>query len=71
MSVWRAREAKNIEGNAAFCRVRGEAPERPYSGQFVVRVEPTLHKAVVTAAKRAGLSLNKFVAATLERASAP
>ncbi len=53
----------------AFCRERGEEPERPYSGQFMVRVEPPLHRAVVTAARRAGLSLNKWVAATLERAT--
>ena len=53
----------------AFCRARGEEPEKPYSGQFVVRVDPPLHKAVVTAAKRAGLSLNRWVAATLERAA--
>jgi predicted HicB family RNase H-like nuclease len=35
----------------------------------MVRVDPSLHKAVITAAKRAGVSLNKWVAATLERAT--
>ena len=53
----------------AFCRARGEEPERPYSGQFLVRVDPPLHRAVVGAARRAGLSLNKWVAATLEHAT--
>lgn len=62
--------AGSVEDYLAFCKERGEEPEKPYSGQFVVRVEPPLHKAVVTAAKRAGLSLNKWVAATLERAAA-
>jgi len=62
--------ADSIADYLTFCRERGEEPEKPYSGQFVVRVEPPLHKAVVTAARRAGLSLNKWVAATLERASA-
>jgi predicted HicB family RNase H-like nuclease len=61
--------ADSIADYIAFCRERGEEPEKPYSGQFVVRVEPSLHKAVVTAAKREGLRLNKWVAATLERAS--
>jgi predicted HicB family RNase H-like nuclease len=37
-------------------------------GQFIVRAEPSLHKAMVSAAKRAGVSLNKWVTATLERA---
>ena len=36
--------------------------------QFVVRAEPSLHKAMSSAAKRAGMSLNKWVTATLERA---
>ena len=51
----------SVEDYLAFCNERGEAPEKPFSGQFVVRVEP--------AAKRAGVSLNKWVARTLERAA--
>ncbi len=62
--------ADSVEDHLAFCRERGEEPERPYSGQFVVRVDPLLHRAVASAAKRAGASLNKWVAATLERAVA-
>ena len=62
--------AGSVSDYLAFCKARGEAPEKPYSGQFVVRVDPPLHRAVVTAAKRAGVSLNKWVAATLERAAA-
>jgi predicted HicB family RNase H-like nuclease len=58
----------SIEDYLAFCKARGEEPEKPYSGQFVVRVDPPLHKAVVTAAKRAGVSLNKWVATTLASA---
>ncbi len=62
--------AASVEDYLAFCRARGEEPERPYSGQFVVRVEPPLHRALASAAKRAGVSLNKWVAAALERAAA-
>ena len=62
--------AESIADYLAFCRERGEDPEKPYSGQFLVRVDPPLHRAVVTAAKREGISLNKWVAAALERASA-
>jgi predicted HicB family RNase H-like nuclease len=60
--------ADSIEDYLAFCRERGEDPEKPYSGQFVVRVDPPLHRAVVKAAKRDGVSLNKWVANTLESA---
>ena len=61
--------ADSVEDYLAFCRDRGEDPDKPFSGQFVVRVDPPVHKAVVTAAKRAGLSLNRWVAAALERAA--
>jgi predicted HicB family RNase H-like nuclease len=60
--------AESIEDYLAFCAERGEEPEKPFSGQFVVRAEPTLHKALTIAARRAGLSLNKWVTSTLERA---
>ena len=59
----------SVDDYLAFCAERGEEPEKPFSGQFVVRVEPVLHRAVVSAAKRAGISLNKWVARTLERAT--
>src|SRR3954447_10015613 len=60
--------ADSVEDYLAYCKERGEEPEKPFSGQFVVRAEPTLHKAIVSAAKRAGVSLNKWVTTTLERA---
>ena len=62
--------ADSVEDYIDFCAQRGEAPEKPFSGQFVVRVDPPIHRAVATAAKQAGMSLNKWVAVTLERAAA-
>ncbi len=59
--------ANSIEDYLAFCAERGEEPEKPFSGQFVVRTEPILHKAISSAARRAGVSLNKWVVTTLER----
>jgi predicted HicB family RNase H-like nuclease len=60
--------AASVEDYLAFCRQRGEEPEKPFSGQFVVRAEPALHKAMFSAAKRAGVSLNRWVTSALERA---
>lgn len=60
--------AASMNDYFAFCKARGEAPEKPFSGQFVVRAGPSLHKAMAGAAKSAGISLNKWVTATLERA---
>ena len=59
---------ESVDHYLAFCAARGEEPEKPYSGQFVVRTEPDLHRAIVTAAKRAGISLNRWVTGALERA---
>ena len=63
--------ADSVEDYIAFCRARGEEPEKPFSGRFVVRTEPAVHRAIHAAAKRAGISLNKWVAAALERAATP
>jgi predicted HicB family RNase H-like nuclease len=60
--------ADSVEDYVEFCRERGEEPEKPFSGQFVVRTEPELHKAITVAARRAGTSLNKWVTATLSAA---
>lgn len=60
--------AGSVEDYLAFCKERGEEPEKPFSGQFVVRTEPMLHKDISVAARRAGVSLNKFVTSTLEKA---
>lgn len=60
--------AASIEDYLAFCKKRGEEPEKPYSGQFVVRTDPSLHRDFSAAARRAGVSLNKWIATTLEKA---
>lgn len=58
---------ESVDDYLAFCEGQGEEPEKPFSGQFVVRVPPQLHRAAASAARRSGLSLNKWVARALER----
>lgn len=60
--------AGSIDDYRALCKARGEEPDKPYSGQFVVRTDPVLHKDVSNAARRAGVSLNRFVTTALEKA---
>ena len=55
-----------IADYVAWCRDRGKEPEKPYSGNFTLRVSPELHRRVAVAAARAGKSLNGFVAETLD-----
>lgn len=53
----------------AFCEERGEDPERPFSGQFVVRTNPQAHRMAALAAKSTGMSLNAWVSSVIENAS--
>ena len=51
----------SVDDYLEFCAGRGEAPEKPYSGKFVVRVEPEIHKNITIEARKAGKSLNVWV----------
>lgn len=51
----------SVEDYLEFCAERGEEPEKPYSGKFLVRVEPEFHKEIVIHAKMEGKSLNAWV----------
>jgi predicted HicB family RNase H-like nuclease len=60
--------ADAIADYVEWCRERGKEPQRPYSGNFTMRMSPELHRRVATAA-RSGKSVNTFVAETLERSA--
>ena len=62
--------ADSIDDYIEYCRELGEEPEQPYSGQLLVKVEPGLHRAVVSAARRSGVTPDEWVAQALERATA-
>jgi predicted HicB family RNase H-like nuclease len=51
----------SIEDYLAFCSERGEKPEKPVSGRFVVRIPPDLHRAAIVAAAHENVSLNSWV----------
>ena len=59
---------ESVEDYLAFCAERGEPPEKPFSGKFVVRIDPELHRRCTVAARLGGKSLNAWVAEVLERA---
>ncbi|MBW4445551.1 MAG: type II toxin-antitoxin system HicB family antitoxin [Spirirestis rafaelensis WJT71-NPBG6] len=44
-----------------FCKERGEEAEKPFSGKFVVRINPSLHKEISIKAKKEGQSLNAWI----------
>jgi predicted HicB family RNase H-like nuclease len=57
---------ESVDDYLAFCKERGEAPERPFSGKFLVRLKPQLHRDIAIAAQAAGESLNAFVVKSLD-----
>ncbi len=56
----------SIDDYLAFCSERGEDPEKPFSGQFVTRVSPDLHRRINLAATLSDKSLNAWVTEQLE-----
>lgn len=52
---------ESVDDYLAFCKARGEDPDKPFSGQFVTRVSPTLHRQASLAAAISGKSLNAWV----------
>jgi predicted HicB family RNase H-like nuclease len=57
----------SVDDYLEFCAERGEDPEKPYSGKFVVRVEPELHKRIAIEARKRGISLNALVGEALSK----
>jgi predicted HicB family RNase H-like nuclease len=58
---------ESVDDYLEFCAARGEEPEKPYSGKFVVRVEPELHKTLAIRARKDGKSLNSLVTDALSK----
>ena len=56
---------ESVEDYLEFCAQRGEEPEKPFSGRFVVRIDPELHKQIYIKAKQEGKSLNTWVSEKL------
>ena len=43
------------------CKHENRKPNKPFSGQFVMRIPPELHRNLFINAKKSGQSLNSFV----------
>jgi predicted HicB family RNase H-like nuclease len=48
------------------CKKLNKEPNKPFSGQFQIRISPDKHRDAVRTAYRLGLSLNKFVEEAIE-----
>jgi predicted HicB family RNase H-like nuclease len=59
----------SVKDYLSFCAERGESPDKPFSGQFITRVSPELHRKLNAAARLANRSLNSWIAEQLDRAA--
>ena len=59
---------ESVDDYLEFCKQRVEVPEKPFSGQFVTRIPPELHRQVNVAAVVSGKSLNAWVTEQLRNA---
>ena len=57
---------ESVDDYLDFCRQRGEDPDKPVSGRFVLRISPELHRQLLLRAKQSGKSLNAWVVSRLE-----
>ena len=51
----------SVDDYLAFCAKRGEKPDKPFPGQFIVRVSSKEHQQLSVAAKKEKKSLNAWV----------
>jgi len=58
----------SVDDYLAFCAERGESPEKPFSGKFVVRLPAELHRKAYIQAKLSDKSLNGWVTEVLQTA---
>lgn len=57
----------SVEDYLEFCRERGEEPDKPFLGSFVVQISPELHHQLYQKAKRKGKSLNALIEESLTK----
>jgi predicted HicB family RNase H-like nuclease len=56
---------ESIDDYLEFCASRGEEPNKPFSGRFLLRVEPSLHRRLVELSGSDGESLNNWISSRL------
>lgn len=58
-----------VDHYLAVCTRRGETPQRPYSGNLMLRISPDIHAAVATAAQVRKQSINQWASEVLGKAA--
>ncbi|MBU1487512.1 type II toxin-antitoxin system HicB family antitoxin [bacterium] len=59
---------ESIDDYLEFCTQRNEEPEKPFSGEVTIKVEPELHRNIYLRAQVANKSLNSWMNEVLKSA---
>ena len=57
-----------VDNYLAACNELGQEPNKPYSGNLMLRIPSEIHAAVASAAEASGKSINQWAAKALDRA---
>lgn len=51
----------SVEDYLEYCAKLGQEPEKPFTGKFMLRIPPDLHRKIYVAAKQSGESINAWI----------
>ena len=51
----------SVEDYLEYCAKLGQQPEKPFTGKFMLRIPPELHRRIYVAAKQSGESINAWI----------
>ena len=51
----------SVEDYLEYCAKLGQQPEKPFTGKFMLRIPPDLHRKIYVAAKQSGESINAWI----------
>ncbi len=51
----------SVEDYLDYCAKLGQEPEKPFTGKFMLRIPPDLHRKIFVAAKQSGESINAWI----------
>ena len=69
VSELKAAFAEAVDDYLAACTELGQEPNKPYSGNLMLRIPAEIHAAVASAAESSGKSINQWAAKVLDKAS--
>jgi len=55
----------SVDDYLDFCKARGEEPDKPFSGKFILRLPKELHRKIYINAVKSGQSINNYIKETL------